>query len=704
MKRALLISTIISAVSVSADDSTLNPIVVVATKSEQSSFDVPAMVDAVNVNNSQELTLASTLDDVLAQKAAVQFDGSARRNGQNITLRGFDKDSILVTVDGVRQNFSSQHDGNYFIDPSLLKSVEVARGAHSPLYGSGSLGGVVQLETLDAHDLLREGQTKGARLSLGYETVNEEFSTSLSGYGTADNADAIVSLTYRDSGDIELADGNDLTGDDNVLSGLVKVNYTPAPGHNLQAYYLRYQNDSEEPNNPQGQRNDLTLANSNQTVDKEVESQTFKLEYAYDNGNALFNPQAKMYYTDTSITEEELTSNGTDPVGTKKARELETLGLELSNVSNVKTGDIDHRLQYGIEYYKDEQNGKNSAATDGEYDAVPDAEVEFVSVYVQDEISLDIGKGELLIVPGLRYDDYSSEDTQGNDQDESEFSPKIAATYKPNDNFMVFGSYAEAFRAPNVNELYASGTHFTTVAPGLPAMGFIPAIPGGTYTNQFVANPALKPESGKTFEIGAGVNFDDVVTSGDELFVKGSYYNTEADDFIDIDVVGFNLFDPTGPCPFPLVVNPACSAGSTPSVNLGRAEIDGFELAVGYENDIIRATASYSYIDGEDKDTGEYIYNLTPQTLNTQLVGKLPQWDAELGWNASYVAAHKKVNDVSEERKGYGVHGVFANWQPNEHIGVSVGVDNIFDKEYARTFAGAIEAGRNYKVKTSFKW
>ena len=67
-------------------------------------------------------------------------DGPARR-------LAFGPD-VIVMFDGARQNFGSAHDGRFFIDPSLLKSVEVLRGPASSLYGSGGTGGIIEFRTM----------------------------------------------------------------------------------------------------------------------------------------------------------------------------------------------------------------------------------------------------------------------------------------------------------------------------------------------------------------------------------------------------------------------------------------------------------------------------------------------------------------------------------------------------------------------------
>lgn len=79
-------------------------------------------------------------------------------------MRGFDRRGILTLVDNVRQGTDTGHVNGTFIDPALIKQVEIVRGPSALLYGSGAMGGVIAWETVDAKDLLREGQNSGFRV------------------------------------------------------------------------------------------------------------------------------------------------------------------------------------------------------------------------------------------------------------------------------------------------------------------------------------------------------------------------------------------------------------------------------------------------------------------------------------------------------------------------------------------------------------
>jgi len=91
---------------------------------------------------------------------AVASDGAW---GENPVIRGLKKEHIVVMVDGVRVN-SAQPQGAIasLADAGLLERAEVVKGPVSVLYGSGAMGGVVELHHAPTA-LHRQG--RGARRS-----------------------------------------------------------------------------------------------------------------------------------------------------------------------------------------------------------------------------------------------------------------------------------------------------------------------------------------------------------------------------------------------------------------------------------------------------------------------------------------------------------------------------------------------------------
>jgi hemoglobin/transferrin/lactoferrin receptor protein len=59
------------------------------------------------------------------------------------------------------------------------------------------------------------------------------------------------------------------------------------------------------------------------------------------------------------------------------------------------------------------------------------------------------------------------------------------------------------------------------------------------------------------------------------------------------------------------------------------------------------------------------------------------------------------------ERSSYDTQSIFAFYAPTEGplsgFRVDIGVDNVFDEAYSRTFTNANEPGRNSKARVSYK-
>ena len=664
----LLTTTMLSAAHAEEQKNltSLDAVTVYATRSPQSTFDVPAIVSKVDTDAAGN-ALAGDVSDLLEFTPGVEVDNGPRRNGQVISIRGFDDEAIITLMDGRRQNYESAHDGRFFVDPSLLKSVEVVKGASSAIYGGGAVGGVVAFKTKDAADLLAPGETSGALTSFGYRSANNEYSPVITGYGRAGGWDLLGSLSYRDSGDKKQGDGNELDTEDQVLSGLFKAGYTFNDFHTLKFQAQLLNNDGQEPNNGAG-----AVTTSNPIVDKEVQDNQFSLRYAFENpDNSWLNPKFHVYYNDTEVEEEDIT--GTN-AGRLQVRELNTLGFTVDNQTKLTVSDThNHTLSYGFELYNDEQTGSNS--TTGTRAGVPNAEATNYGFYLQDEIALNTSAGDFLIIPAARFDQYESDDENGNSQDENQVSPKISATYKPTENVMFFGSWAQAFRAPNLTELYPSGLHF-------------PGVPFVFPDNNFVPNPNLKPETVTTVELGAGLDFDNVLANNDRAKIKGSWFTSDGEDFITQEV---NI-----------------GAGTTQNLNIANAKLTGWEVEGQYELHPVTAKVGLSYVEAENDDTGEYLSNNVPLTLVTDIGYKIDSVDSVVGWRGRFADANDKVGSNDTATDGYAVHDLYYRWTPDdkglESLTVDVGVDNVFDKAYTKRFASLLEEGRSYVVRVSYKW
>ena len=686
-----------------ADDDVIRlaPISVIATRNPIRAFEYPGMV-TVTGRDRILATQPSTADDLLRSVPNVEFTGGPRRTAESPSIRGFDGADVIILLDGARQNFGSTHDGRFFLDPGLLREVEVLRGPASSLYGSGGTGGVIEFRSVEAADFLLPGERAGYTVSTGTRTANRESAGTVIGYGRgADSIDVLGAVTKRDSGAIRLGDGNELEHtDDDILSALVKGSVALGEHQRIEGSYQSFSNDAEEPNNGQAGPPDESGTGPGELglVEKDIDSRQLRLAWSFaDPDNDLLDVDAVVYRTESKADERRLEDVAAGPAGELLKRDVDTTGFRIDNRSRLRIADdIAATFTYGGELYRDTQNG---AAGTGERNGVPDADSDFLGGFLQAEIAMPepfgILPGDLLLIPGARYDRFETTSAlapSGNK--DSVLSPKIGASYLPADGLMLFASYADAFRAPTSNESHLSGTHFS-----------IPLGRGLNVVNRFVPNPDLRPQRTRTVEVGGGVTWDGVFADGDHLEFKAARFHTEGKDFIDLYVDQPSVFGPRGPNP--ACFRPGACDGTTNSRNVTSATLHGFELEGTYESRRTRFELGFSTLDGEDDDTGEKLGVLTPPQLHLGAALKLPEHDTVLGWRAHAAAEFDRVDDPEERRAGYAVHDFYLAWAPSHGalrgMRLDLGVDNAFDKDYDRVFTGATEVGRNFKVALTYE-
>lgn len=658
----------------------IEEISITATRGPSDVFTFPGSVSVIS-RDEIESRITASVAEIFAQTPGVQFTGGPRRTGEIPALRGVSGEGVLVLFDGVRQNFLSGHDGRFFIEPDLLRAAEVVRGPGSALYGSSAVGGVIAFETVNASDLLEEGSQFGFRVKSGFQGVNDEWMVGGTVFGTTEDGKTggLASFTFRESDDINVARGANLQGDDEIGSGMIKINSQITDDLRIDASWLRFKNDALEPNNGQG-------ISTGDLVNKDIESETWRARVNYNPENSLIDLGLIGYINNSSVDEAEL--------DTRRfiTREVETKGFVLDNRSTVSLGGKSSVVfTYGAEYYEDEQVGTDNTTADGTRGGVPNATSETFGAFVQADIGIETAAGMFRIIPAIRYDDFenaSSQEAALNNSNDA-WSPKVGVSYAPNDWLLLFGNYSEAFRAPSFNEVFADNLHFS-----IPLGPFVQA------PNFFIPNLDLQPERAQAYEFGIGMTFENIAYDGDRLVIKGSYFENDVENLIDLDV---NIeFSPA--CfgaPFGV-----CTSGTSQNVNTARATLDGFEIEGQYSSDYLFLSAAWSSIDGRDEDTNEYVGILTPNRL--QFVGevKMPENDFRIGMRAEIASRFDKVNDPSEERPSYETIDTYVVWQPSEGSlkgwRFDVGMNNIFNANAVRTFAGVPGPNRNLRATVSW--
>ena len=536
MKAGLLASTLIAvspavlAEDAADDELRVDAITVYGTSNPLPVFDYPGQVTVVD-REALETIAPSAVSDLLRDVPGLDFSGGPRRTGELPSIRGLSGQNVLILLDGARQSFTSAHDGRFFVDPELIGTAEVVRGPASALYGSGAVGGVLAFESVDAADLLRDGETWGARAKVGYQSVNEEGLASLTAFTQRGAFDGVASFGIRQSSDIALASGADLPSDDDIQTALLKGSYALTDALTIEGSWQRFTNTAIEPNNGQGTAGtgDGVL---DRNVEKDISTDTFRLGLTFNPAsNDWIDLALTAYQTSSDVDEFDATIPRTT------VRDIETNGFSARNASRFTIGSAETTLTIGGDWYKDEQTGTDDQTTDGTRGGVPNGESEFMGVFAQLESVIETPAGQFVVIPGVRFDEFESSSSiaPGETNSDDAISPRFAASFAPEgaEWLRLFGSYAEGFRAPSINELYLDGVHFSIPHPVLfnPAMGSFVLSP-----NNFIPNPDLVPEETQTIEFGVGIDFKQVFVASDRLQGKVSYFETEADDLINLSV------------------------------------------------------------------------------------------------------------------------------------------------------------------------
>jgi len=196
MKQSCLIAAFFCALSPlaqAATDTTLDEIVVTATRIEQPldhSLSSTSLITRKDIEESQAVDVPSLLKNL----AGVEFyqSGGIGKQG-SLFMRGTNSSHVLVLLDGVR--ISSATSGATAIDQIMLDQVErieVVRGNDSSLYGSDAIGGVIQIFTrrgkgemaFNGSAGVGSNNTQRASAGFGGQTGSTDFNLQLSRFRT----------------------------------------------------------------------------------------------------------------------------------------------------------------------------------------------------------------------------------------------------------------------------------------------------------------------------------------------------------------------------------------------------------------------------------------------------------------------------------------------------------------------------------------
>ena len=148
-KASLMTALSVTAFSGWAQDSNSDTLVVTANRFQQPVNTVLAPTDVVT-REDIERWQAKDLNDVMRRLPGVDVaQNGGMGQSSSLFIRGTEAKQVLVLVDGVpmaRPGITNNPDLNQ-IPLSLVQRVEYIRGPRSAIYGSGAMGGVINVIT-----------------------------------------------------------------------------------------------------------------------------------------------------------------------------------------------------------------------------------------------------------------------------------------------------------------------------------------------------------------------------------------------------------------------------------------------------------------------------------------------------------------------------------------------------------------------------
>ncbi|WP_167144990.1 TonB-dependent siderophore receptor [Pseudomonas sp. OTU750018] len=650
---------------------------------------------------------ANDLSDVIRREPGVNLTGNStsgsRGNNRQIDLRGMGPENTLILIDGrpsssrnaVRYGWTGDRDTRgetNWVPAEEVERIEILRGPAAARYGSGAMGGVVNIITKRPTEELRgsvtlyaiqpeddaEGTGQRANFNLS-GALNDSLAFRLYGGANKTNADdADINGEHQVGADTLVAGREGVRNKD--ISGLLSWQLNPDHSLDLEATYSRQGNIYAGD----------TMLNGggafvNQLYGKEtniIQRSSYALTHngSYDWGSST----ASLAY---DYTRNERLNEGL--AGGGEGAPAEGAGVFMSRLRNTRANaEVNLPLEVGApqvltlggEYLYESLNDPGSMRAQtwdpgvGGVPAVPGFDrsqtkttAHSFALFAEDNI--EVGD-RTIVTPGLRYDDH--EEFGGN------WSPSLNASHELTDELTLKGGIARAYKTPN---LYQSNPNYLLYSMGF-GCNAAEANAGGCY---LIGNPDLKPETSINKEIGLALDKGTWRTSA--TYFRNDYKNK----IVSSNTAEFRL---------------ANGRRVQNWENSGKAVVEGVEgnLFVTLSPTLEWNTNFTYMIESKDKDSGEPLSIIPEYTVNTSL-----DWAAteklSLQVSGTYYGtqespsynARRNVAIDSQAQKDidpYGLMGVSAGYAFNEQYSVRMGINNLFDKRIYRE-GNATEAGAN---------
>ncbi|EMT6383296.1 TonB-dependent vitamin B12 receptor BtuB [Providencia rettgeri] len=565
---------------------------------------------------------SNTVIDVLRRLPGVDIAQNGGMGQQSsLFIRGTESRHVLVLIDGVRLNqagISGSSDMSQ-IPISLVQRIEYIRGARSAVYGSDAVGGVVNIITRRDND----GITLNAGIgSHSYQNYNGSTQQKI---GENTTVTAAAAYTHTKGFDLAPKEVSPRQYDkDGFLSKSLWLGVEHQFSSEILAYARAYGYDNRT-------SYDVSEYAGVSVDTRKLYSRTYETGLKYHQGKYSSSLMGSYGYSK---------DYNFDP---RKGQYSESANLDESKQYNI---------QWGNSYLLDK--GNISAGIDYQRQSIEPSSYAMIN----EKQTLN-NTGIYLTGQYAIIDSVTAEAAIRSDH-HSEFNWhttwQSGLSWEFHEGYKLVGSYATAYKAPNLTQLYAysSSAYGTTLG-----------------------NPNLKPEESKQWEIGVEG------TTGPLFWQVNAYHN-------DID----NLI--------------AYKSGYPTSTyeNIGEAEIKGVEWVGEFETGILHHQVTYQYVDPRNKKTDKVLERRAKQQVKYQLDWAIDKVD--IGLTYQYIGS-RYDNDYSQfpsrrvKQGGVSLWDLTAAYPITSHLTIRGKIANMFDKDYETAY-GYRTAGREYFLTGSYNF
>ena len=583
---------------------------------------------------------------------SVMLDGA---QGQNPIIRGLGKDSIVLLVDGMRLN-SAQPVGAIasFMSMGLAEQVEVVKGPASVLYGTGALGGAINVRLPQAR--FEPGVHFDTRL--GYDTASK----GLRGAGVlnaaSDDHALMLGVARSQQQDYRTPDGRaNRTGyDSGAFIGQYRFRIDSA-----QQLRLSFQQQRDEdvwyPGATRPHR--LPVISSVTTHSPRQTRRLYEAGYSSKGaGEQPLNVDVRVYRQEMQRT---------------IYAHANRLGRDIIlNSVKFATNGVDaradwlahpqHLLSFGVNLWRMNAEPDSRTAQPPQFrnfvTTLPftNGKMHAAGLYLQDDMRF----GKLNVLAGLRHDRVrgsagsmnSGRITSGLAREDSATSASLGVIYEAAPLLRPYANLSRAFRAADLRERYQSGLRNN-----------------GYY---YAGSPQIKPETATQFEIG-------LKGASERLNYQISAYRTRIDDYI----TGMRLSGRAA-----IAACGAANAGACmQTVNLGHATLTGLEAALHWQFAAGHwLHAAYSRLRGKNGDFDEPLFQMPADELTLGWEGRIaPAWTADAGVRLvrrQTRVATRFARGTEDATPGFGVVDIGATWRFAPRQSLRAAIKNLGDKRY----------------------